>query len=165
MPVAARFGIQVASQVMIGEGDLDAVFSAAPDVLPTNYVHGRVVLLTYGQPVVHIDDDLHFLLVLLMQAVPPLVNGEATEIIFSDAPGGFWLKPDRGTVRITGDPVAPKGFSAPADELLTALVECTRRFVAFTRDALGEHSAVQVQSDQLVPWIDEAAQSLRGRTG
>jgi hypothetical protein len=158
MPVAVTFALQVASRVMIGEGDLRTVVEVVPERLPSDYIHGQLVFLATGQPVVHFDDDLEFLVVQFLQAIPPLAAGESAEVVFSDAPGGSQLAVHDQVVRMTGD--LPGPFDVPAAEFLPALLDCCRRFVAFARATFADDPAVRERIGQLDPWVDAAAAAL-----
>ena len=149
MPIAVIFALQVASRVMIGEGDLRTVVEVVPERLPSDYLHGRLVFLATGQSVVHLDDDLEFLVVQFLQAIPALAAGESAEVVFSDAPGGFQLAVHDQVVRMTGD--LPGPFEVPAAEFLPALLDCCRRFVAFARATFADDPAVRNASASSTP--------------
>ena len=160
VPIAVIFALQVASRVMIDEGDLATVAAVAPERLPFDRLPGRFVLLGPDQPVAILEDELDFLAVQCLQAIPELVSGGSAGVVFSDDPGSFELAAVGDAVRVSGD--LPSPFEAPAADFLPALLDCCRRLVAFARATLGDRPQVQERIAQLIPWLDEAAAALRG---
>lgn len=152
MSVAVIFAVQIASAVMIDEGELETVRAVAPELLPTNYMPGRLVLIAGGQPVVRIEDDLDELTVACLEAASMLYNGEPGVIGFSDAPGRIDLVPADGLVRLRGD-VPP--FEAPAAELLPALRGCCQRFVDWARTSLADRPVIQQRLSNHDYWLAE----------
>jgi hypothetical protein len=154
MSVAVMFAVQVAAGVMIDEGSLATVRTVAPELLPSDYLPGRLVLVAAGQPVVRIEDDLDELTVACLEAVGNLYRGQPGVIGFTDAPGRIDLVLSDGIVRLHGD-VPP--FEAPAADLLPAIRECCRRFVAWARTDLADRPTVQQRLNYHDQWLAEAA--------
>lgn len=153
MSVAVVFAVQVAAGVMVDEGSLATVREVAPELLPSDYLPGRLVLLATGQPVVRIEDDLDELTVACLEAVGNLYRGEPGVIGFTDAPGRIELVRSDGIVRLRGD-VPP--FEAPAADLLPAIRDCCGRFVTWARGDLADRPAVQQRLNYHDHWLAEA---------
>lgn len=152
--VAVIFSIQIASRVMIGEGELETLLAVAPERLPRDYLRGQLIFLGAGQPVLNLEDDLEELTGGCLQAIVELQAGQPATVVYSDAPGRIEFNPAGDLVRISGD--FPT-FETPRVELIPALRDCCLRYITFARTALPDEPAFQDRLSQLEYWADQAS--------
>jgi hypothetical protein len=159
--IAVLFSLQVAADVTVGEGDLPAVLDAAIDKIGHDRLRGRLIMLVTGQPVAYVeDDDREFTVQQLLEALPELSAGRGSGIGFSEAPGRVELRPAGGDMWVAGEYFKP--LTAPAAELLPALLACCERFMAFVRKTFVDRPDVLERIAQLDPWLAAARDAVSG---
>lgn len=114
-------------------GDEAASDEAAREGRPLSeeyHLYGQVVITHPGQDKLEIYDDLPFLVQSLCAEAPETLRRSGlAEVRLVDWPNTLTLRREGDSILLNGE--AGEAARYPAEELLTALRDCARRFAAF----------------------------------